>query len=60
MTPSTPQAALPQLPQGVPPPPMFGMQAGQKKQPKSPTMSFLGAAATPSKANVGTEQLVGR
>ena len=61
MTPSTPQAALPQLPQNVPPPPVFGQMAGAKpNKQKSPTASFLGAAAVPSKANVGTEQLIGK
>jgi len=60
MTPSTPQAALPQLPQSVPPPPVFGQMAGAKPNRKSVTPSFLTAATVPTKANVGTEQLIGK
>lgn len=61
MTPETPQAVLPQLPNAVPPPPVFG-SAPQGKKPgiKSATPSFLGAADLPSKANIGTKTLVGQ
>jgi hypothetical protein len=62
VTPKTPSAPLPQLPTDTPTPPVFGMaQSGQKKPGmKSPQASFLSAASVPTKANIGTKQLVGQ
>jgi hypothetical protein len=60
MTPKTPQAALPTLPNNVPPPPVFGSApTGKKPGVKSPTASFLGASALPSPGNLGGKQLIG-
>lgn len=61
MKPQVETIPLPQTPAAPAPPPMFGSQTPQKKpQAKSGTPTFLGADASPSKANVGQATLLGR
>jgi hypothetical protein len=56
------QAALPQLPNTPPPPPVFASApAGQKPGKKSATPSFINSSALPSpSASTGGKQLVGQ
>lgn len=61
MSPKVEQIPVPTLPQAPAAPPVMGQQPqGQKPGRKSSAPSFLNAAMSPSKANVGTKQLVGQ
>src|SRR5713226_4739000 len=62
MTPSTPQQAVPQLPNAPPPPPVIAQNPqGQKPGKKSATPSCLNSSALPSPSmEPGGKQLVGQ
>ena len=62
MTPDNPKLTLPSLPSLDVPGlqmPVFG-QPNQRPQKKSMQASFLGSAATPSRANLGGKTLLGQ
>lgn len=61
MTPNTPQAALPQLPGNIPPPPVLTTsQTGKDTPGANAAPSFLNmATSVPSQKNLGQKKLVG-
>lgn len=61
MTPTVQQLPVPSLPSAPSSPPVMGNQPqGQKPQRSPATPSYLNAGMSPSKANIGTKQLVGQ
>lgn len=58
---NAPTAALPQVPNAPPPPPLFGAQTAPGQKPKRASFfpTFLGSGETPTGSQLGQKTLLG-